>query len=256
MTSIYVSVLGISGAIPNKDHDTTSLAVQSSDFSALIDCGGSPLQKIQKVGIDPHNLDALIITHRHPDHVYGLPSLLQGLGLLKRKKPLKLFTTEDNVSFINSLIDLFDLRSLVEGFLQINAFPFIPDYEIVRSKALSVFSTPVVHGLPTVAVKIINKFTRGTLTYSSDTSPCEQLIKFAKDSDVLIHECNFANSIVSEGHSNGAQAGNVARLARARKLVLVHLPVYDGSIDSCREGALTEFSGEVVIPNEFAQYVI
>ncbi len=256
MAPISVSILGIGGAVPSKDYDNTFLAIRSASFTALIDCGGSPLQKIQKIGIDLHDLDAIIVTHIHPDHMYGLPSLLQGLGLIKREKELKVYTITENIVFINSLIDIFDLRKLTEGFLKISGFPFTPNNELVNNSELSIFTTPVDHSIPTVAVKIVNKITKKILTYSSDTAPCNQLIEFAYNSDVLIHECNSPNRIVSYGHSNGEQAGRIARLAHAKELALVHLPVFEDDPVLCAQVARSEFSGHVEIPEQFSSYLI
>lgn len=65
------------------------------------------------------------------------------------------------------------------------------------------------------------------ITYSGDTSPCENLIKLGMDSDVLIHEATFSkelkNIAIEKKHSTSIDAANVASKMKAKKLILTHL---------------------------------
>jgi ribonuclease Z len=66
-----------------------------------------------------------------------------------------------------------------------------------------------------------------TLVYTGDTRPCESTVQAAAGCDLLIHEATFseeeADRAQRTGHSTAAQAGEVARRARVRRLVLTHL---------------------------------
>jgi ribonuclease Z len=63
--------------------------------------------------------------------------------------------------------------------------------------------------------------------YTGDTKPCENVIKLAKDCDVLIHDSTFSeeqDDIVCEmGHSTAKQAAEVAKSANAKALYLTHI---------------------------------
>ena len=65
------------------------------------------------------------------------------------------------------------------------------------------------------------------LTYSGDTVPCEEMIEFAKESTLLIHESTFtsdeAQNAVDHGHSTASDAGYVAKQSNSKKLVLTHI---------------------------------
>lgn len=70
------------------------------------------------------------------------------------------------------------------------------------------------------------------LVYSGDTKPSKDIVRLAKDADVLIHDCTLDSShrkLASDfGHSTAAEAAAVAKAARARALFLVHLsPRYE-----------------------------
>ena len=46
--------LGTSGAVPGPDRDTTSIVFEESSAPPLlVDCGGSPAQKLMRAGVDP-----------------------------------------------------------------------------------------------------------------------------------------------------------------------------------------------------------
>jgi len=70
------------------------------------------------------------------------------------------------------------------------------------------------------------------VVYSGDTKPSKEIVRLAKNSDVLIHDCTLDSShkkLASDfGHSTAAEAAAVAKAARVRDLFLVHLsPRYE-----------------------------
>ena len=76
---MHFAFLGTSGALASLRRDSTALVFVGHDDVVLVDCGGSPLQKLLLAAVDPRHLALVIITHLHPDHAYGLPSLVQSL---------------------------------------------------------------------------------------------------------------------------------------------------------------------------------
>jgi ribonuclease BN (tRNA processing enzyme) len=97
----------------------------------------------------------------------------------------------------------------------------------------------------------------GRLTYSADCSPNEDLVAFARDTDVLLIEATLPRPerTGERGHLTPAEAGELGRLARARQLVLTH---FSDELDS--EWARAEASGAygqgVELAREGAVYTI
>ncbi len=90
-----VHFLGTASALVTVDRDNTSLLVESGTDLIILDCGGNPAGKILHCGYKPANLSAVLLTHLHIDHCYGLPALLFHMFLEKRTAPLDLFCPEE-----------------------------------------------------------------------------------------------------------------------------------------------------------------
>src|SRR5206468_10476143 len=50
---MHFAFLGTSGSIPSAVRDTTSIVVAAPEGAVLLDCGGSPVQKLRRAGVDP-----------------------------------------------------------------------------------------------------------------------------------------------------------------------------------------------------------
>ncbi|KAA0000049.1 MAG: ribonuclease Z [Thermoplasmata archaeon] len=90
------------------------------------------------------------------------------------------------------------------------------------------------------------------ITISGDTMPCEKLVKFAKGSDVLIHDATFDSSLeeraIEYGHSTARQAAEIAKRAEVEKLILTHIsPRY-------KDAKLLEEEAREIFPNTWVAH--
>ncbi|NCB34249.1 MAG: ribonuclease Z, partial [Erysipelotrichia bacterium] len=69
----------------------------------LFDCGGGTSRQLLRYQLTKDHLDAIVISHYHPDHVCGLMMVLQMLYLEGRAKPLQLFLPERPAAFMDIL---------------------------------------------------------------------------------------------------------------------------------------------------------
>src|SRR3970282_2445958 len=100
---------GTAAAVPSPDRDNTALAFYSDDEVVLVDCSGSPYQKLLKAGLDPMRVSSLIVTHRHVDHVYGIPSLAHNMGLAGRRAPIRVYALAETMRTVRGFMGLFPL---------------------------------------------------------------------------------------------------------------------------------------------------
>lgn len=252
---------GTSGAIPSAARDNTALAFYSPAEVVLVDCSGSPYQKILKAGLDPMQVSSLIITHRHVDHLYGLPSLAHNMGLAGRRETLHVYALAETMPTLQGFMALFPLEAKMPYRVELHEIPHKEGHPVVQAQGFRVLSAPVKHGAPNIGLRV--EFDapaeRGTVVYSCDTSPCPALIALARGADILIHETTFlhrdAARAASDGHTTGYQAGEVAAEACVKRLFLCHFeaPLHD-HVEELRREARQTYSGPVDIPSEFHEY--
>jgi len=252
---------GTCAAVPSPDRDNTALAFYSNDEVVLVDCSGSPYQKVLKAGLDPMRVSSLIVTHRHVDHVYGIPSLAHNMGLAGRRATLRVYALAETMTILRGFLDLFPLEEKMPYRIEQHEVPAKEGHEVLRAKGFRILSTPVKHGAPNIGLRIEfdSPGERGTVVYSSDTSPCPSLLALARRADILIHEATFPHSdaarAASDGHTTGYQAGEVARQADVKRLFLCHFGAdLHGREDELRREAMQSYKGPVEIPEELKEY--
>ena len=250
--------LGSSGAIPGRNRDTTSLVFVGERDAVLVDCGGSPAQKLMLAGTDPRALSRVVITHIHPDHAYGLPSLVQTLFLLGRKTPLHLACREEHEAPLRALLGLFGLLER-PGLFPVVWEPVPPreGFTIGTPGDFGITASPNAHGgMPNMALRF-EAPGRPAVVYSSDTEPCAAVEALACGAHTLIHEATFSERRPRGigAHSTAAQAGECAARAGVTRLILAHIDAgLHGELDALREEARARFSGEVEIARELVPY--
>lgn len=252
---------GTSGALASVHRDNTALACYSPDDVVLVDCPGSPYQKVLKAGLDPMKVSALIVTHRHVDHVYGLPSLAHSMGLAGRQQTLHVYALAETMPTLRGFMQIFPLEAKMPYRIALHEIPPKEGHELLEAKGVCIRSTPVVHGAPSVALRVEFDLPseRGVVVYSCDTSPCPSLVALARGADVLIHEATFlhdeAARAKADGHTTGYQAGEVATQAGVKRLLLCHFAAeLHDRLEEMRQEALRGFAGPVEIPDEFREY--
>lgn len=250
---VELIVLGSSASVPDAEHDTVSLVLRGPDWAVLVECGGSPLHKLAQLGVDLEDLRAVILTHRHPDHLYGLPALVQGLWIGGRETPLPIYGPGQALDRARALLEVLDLDER-EGMFAVewHPVPLREGREVGRWGEILVRSAPVVHAAnDTLALRFENGTTGRAIVYSADTEPCAALIRLAAGADLLLHEATGAYA----GHSTPAEAAEVAREAGVAQLALIHYPVRNVNLEAWRRQA-AGFPGPVSLAHEGDRYLL
>ena len=231
---------------PSVDHKRygPSNLVTSKKAKILIDCGSGVTQRLNELKISSANIDALLFTHLHSDHVVDFYQLIISSWHSYRIKPWKIYGPKGTKKFVNKIMDTWSderkLRISYEARSSVKAF----DIDITEFKSLGkikIKDTNIkyfeVDHKPVKFAYGFN-FTNNNkkLTISGDTRPCENLMKYAQKSDVLLHEVFIEGEIkktnkmrtkktlhnVKSYHTTSSEVGKVAFITQSKKLVLTH----------------------------------
>lgn len=232
-----VAFLGTGGALAAPGNANTSFVVSlGDDIRVLVDCSGTPAAALAALGVSLGELDAVVFTHTHTDHIYGWPSLVHAMLMTGRTRPLTVAGSASTLERVEVLLDSMGLRARAEAFgLRTHDLDAAP-MEVASACAnpgtarshLRVEAFPVEHSTPTVGLRFSADDGTARICYSGDTRPCAALDRAAHRCPVLIHESSGRaaeeETLNGAGHSSARQAGLAARRAGTEALFLVHLP--------------------------------
>lgn len=231
-----LTVIGCWGGYPKANDASSGYLVEYDGFQLLLDCGSGVLSKLQNV-IEPEQLDAVVISHYHPDHVADIgvlqhARLIQGF-LGKTMSTLPIYGHQlDKTGF-----ETLTYKEITSG----NAYN--PNEKLVVGPFTIQF-LQTAHPVPCFAMRV--EVAGKSLVYTADTSYKPELNDFCRNADVLLCECNFYKDQdgKSAGHMTSYDAGNLAQTAGVRKLILTHLPHY-GDLQQLKVEAGEKYSGYI-----------
>jgi ribonuclease Z len=247
--------IGTGGSVPTEERDNTSFLLKIKDLAVLVDCPGSVTQKIKKSNLDSRNVGSMIVTHTHPDHIYGLPSLVHSLML--DDCSINIYGSELSVEFCGRLLDLFNLRD-EKIKCRVNFIPVASGETRPLSPDLSCSFYRVPHSLSSLAVRFHLEEEDLSMIYSGDTPACPDLFQWAKNSDYLIHDCSAPSRFFKKYpqlhsmHTDSLTLGKMAQKAGVHHLVPCHFfGELDFSLKEIVEEIMMEYRGNLIMPKDF-----
>ncbi len=243
---MQITVLGSCGPYPRAGGACSGYLLEDGKHKVLIDCGNGVLSRLfQKIN-SLEELDAIILTHLHSDHIsdalvlrYAL-AINQQKGLISKSIPLYAPLTPNDkyneIQFMNAFI-MNELNSNT----------------IINIGNMKITFASMLHPVETYGVVVERDNKR--LVYSSDTKYCDNIIQIANGADLFICECNLLNEDLSEEvyHLSTGQVGEISSMTGVKKLLLTHIyPEYDNN--NVLKEVKEKFSGEVEVAEEMKTY--
>lgn len=239
-------VLGAHGTWPAAGGATSGLLVRHEGFVLWMDAGTGTLANLQR-HVALFDVDAMLISHSHPDHVTDLYAyhfarmfspehpgkipLLVAPKVVDRVAPL---LTDDQAEL--PLAKCFDITEVQPG-------------DELTLGPLRVMTAPMRHTVPTIGVRV--EADGAALAYSADTGPTDELVNLARGANLLVAEASYQDrgKELPPIHLTARQGGEAATEAGAGRLLLTHIRPY---LDRGRshEEASDAFEGEVTVGEE------
>jgi len=244
--------LGTGGAVATAARDNTSYVLDGGDRYSLVDCSGSVIGKLRKAGLDPLRLDSVFITHVHPDHIFGLPSLIHSLFL--DEGLIKLYGSPETIRFCGELLDLFQLRE-PKIRMRVEFIPLAPGREVALDGSTRVMSFRVPHSPASLGYHFILQEGNKELVCTGDTPPVAEVFDRARGKDFLVHDCSAPERffemvpVLRTMHTSALELGLRAQDAGVRCLIPCH---FFGEVDypfsDIEDEIRAHYTGRLILP--------
>ncbi|WP_407890015.1 MBL fold metallo-hydrolase [Levilactobacillus sp. N40-8-2] len=213
---MQLTVLGCYGGYPHNGIGTSSYLITSGDYHLLLDCGSGALLALEKQ-MSPLQLNAVLLTHYHHDHTADLGVLQYEWQLAQGEKAEPLLPiyghTADPLNFGSLTWPDSTVGKAYNPTQTLKLGPLTVDFILTH------------HPVPAYAPRITETATGATLAFTADTAAFAGLTAWAKSADVLLADTNFyANHQGTAWHLTSTQAGELAKDAGVKRLLLTHLP--------------------------------
>ena len=253
--------LGTRSSYRSDRFKTVSIILTLGNNNFLIDCNASIVSQLYAANINPANINNVFISHSHGDHTLGFPYLMffKNLNMnqgISGSPVVSLYSTSEIIAGLLSMTE-FCYNDFPTYAFRVERIPVSPTHFDRREipGLGSLLTAPVDHTTLTLGCRLELQSPALTIAYSSDTLPCDNLLKLADRADILIQEAMFAAEKSEIGrktkHATGRQAGEIASKAKVKRLFLVHVhPSYGDDVQQLKNEAEELFSGEITVPDD------
>jgi len=242
--------LGTAASVSSPQRDSTSFLFLHKKELFLIDCPGSIVYKLLRVGINFRKLSNIIITHQHPDHMYGLPHLIHAQSYLNNK--INIFSNKKVKKVIENLVKIMNLTS--KNYPTLNFYNVFSQEFFYLSKDLKIKAIKNNHIEESFGIEFIFK---KKLLYSSDTAISHNIVEEAKKCNYLIHDCTASSSFfqkhpdISSLHTDAKTLSKVFKNTQIEKIIPIHFLLLEKGEEKKIRKELAEIKDKIIFPSDY-----
>jgi ribonuclease BN (tRNA processing enzyme) len=247
-----------------------SLAIVVNNTSYIVDCGPGVVRRAaeaSKLGfpsLEASQLKTLFITHLHSDHTIGLADIILTPAVLDRNAPIRIYGPVGSKKMTNDLMSAYkeDIAIRINGLEKGDAIAYqvytneIKEGQIYKDSNLTVTAFNVQHGQWDNAFGFVFQTKDKKIVVSGDCTYSENLIKYAKDCDILVHEVYSDAGLKkrtqrwqdyhSTFHTSTYQLADIANQVKPKLLILNHQLTFGTSLQSLLDELKSKYAGPVV----------
>lgn len=234
-----VTIVGCAGSFPGPDSSAScyflSTRSQGRQWRLVLDLGSGALGALQR-HTDPLLLDAVLLSHLHPDHCLDLA----GLHVMRTHhpdrsapSPLDVYAPEGAAERIARAHGVDEPKDVQDTF----TFHPLQDRATITVGPFSITAAAVNHPVPAFGFRV--ECGGAVLAYTGDTDACAALTPLMSGADLVLADSAFVEGrdVASGVHLSGRRAAQAAVAAGGvRRLMLTHLPAWNDP-EVCRAEA-------------------
>ncbi len=181
-----ITFLGTGVAIPQKGRVQSGVLVRLEEKPLLIDCGSGVLNRFPEADVSHTEVDTVLLSHLHLDHVADLLPLLKA-NWLRGKTNMRVYGPEGTEDWLSRVLGAYEY--ILEE-VDVDVIEVLPGKDFTpEGFDCEIRCTAAVHSVPTLAYRVTAE--DGEFVYSGDTEPSRDIMDLAAEADLLIHECSF-----------------------------------------------------------------
>ncbi len=250
--------------------------VQGAGQALLVDCGSGVTQRLVAAGLPGRDLDAVLLTHLHSDHIVDLFQLVVSSWHQGRDRPQRVYGPPGTQHYVNGLLELWqpELAQRISHerrpstrALEIEVQE-IADGGRLAFGDLGVQVVEVDHKPVKHAFGFIFECNGQKLALSGDTRYCPALIAAARGADLLVHEVFIHGEMpivagvrtaetlsnVASYHTLSSEVGRIASEAAVNCLMLTHFVPPDCDRDALIAEVAADYDGPLVIGEDLMSF--
>ena len=270
--AIEITLLGTGSPIPDPDRAGPSTLVRTDGQTLLVDCGRGVLQRAAAVGVGANDLDALLLTHLHSDHIADLGDVIITrwvTGFTPDPAPLPIIGPPGTAEVVAETLKAFgfDIGYRIAHHADLTEPPplDVQEYtagEVWNRGAVRITAGPTDHRPvePTLGFRV--ECEGPAVVLAGDTVPCESLDALSSGADAMVHTVIRKDLVeqipmqrlkdICDYHSSVQEAAATAKRAGVATLILTHYvpAIAPGQEEQWRELAAEEFDGRIELGDD------
>jgi ribonuclease Z len=214
-----ITVLGAGTCIPYPNFSASGYLVQGDKQSVLLEAGPGTIARMAAQGVNYQELEHVLVSHLHPDHILDLFTLLQANNATpgwSRSQTLTIIGCKGIKAFLDQQFDLLDGIKPETFPLRISEM----GEETLDLGSWAITSVLTGHTTTSLAYRITGS--QNSLVYSGDAANIENLIQLATGAQLLVCECSLPEGWQIPDHLTPEKIGALAQKAEIPKVVLTH----------------------------------
>lgn len=247
MEAMELTILGTGGALSPSGRAQSGLLVENDDHALLVDCGSGILMRLDQANVDIAELDTVLLTHCHLDHMSDLLPLVTARWLSGHTETT-IYGPRNTEATIRQVLKHYDY---VDEHVSLTIVE-VQGGESFQADGFEVETLRTEHGVPSRAYKI-----NGRLVISGDTMPIAEMSAFIQNCDLLVHECSFPDGHDPGHHTTPADLGPLLSESATQRVVLTHFyPAVIGHEAEMIQSVKSFYHGEVELAEDLGRWSI
>lgn len=249
-----LTIIGSGTAVPEAAHVCSGFLLQAAGSELLMDCGGGVVHSMARLGVAWTDIDYLLLTHFHNDHIGDVPLLFFAWkhGMRPpRNRPLTVIGPRGTQKLLTDMAGTFGGHVSDPPF-DVDVRELEPGAELRLDSGLVVRTVKTVHTDESIGYRL--EAGDASLCYPGDTGMSEEVAEFARDVDLLLLECAAADDEQMEIHVSPSEVAAMARIAAPRRLLVTHVYPWVGRVDIADRIRAAGWDGSVEVVQDGASY--